>query len=237
MKHEFVARASSMGSLMTNDRSGKKMGETAITLIKQTVLYNKYGIEKDISSKYLDKGIQNEYESIKLAAGILGWFDVDPDEPKTRFFNDYATGEPDVLSATVLGDIKNSFDGTTFPFFETECFNKAYDWQMQCYMWLTGRKQAELVYTLTDTPEQMILDEIRRKAWKAMAMPKYADMNIEDIEVEIESQVRNQMMFGHIPEEKRVKRFIIEADENKFEMMQNRIIEAREIYDKLYQLV
>jgi hypothetical protein len=115
-KHEFLVRASRLGDLMSNDRSGKGMGETAKKYILETAIFNKYGIEpKEISNKYLEKGILNEKEGIILASKVLGWLDVNPDAPKIRLVNDYLVGEPDVDTKFLLADIKNSYDVSTFP--------------------------------------------------------------------------------------------------------------------------
>ena len=58
-KNQFIARASQIGKLMTNDRSGKKIGATALTSLKEIVLFDKYGFRKDITSKYLEKGLSH----------------------------------------------------------------------------------------------------------------------------------------------------------------------------------
>ena len=52
MKHEFIARCSSLGALMTNPRAkSETLSETAKKEIEKVVLFNKYGIEEDFSSK------------------------------------------------------------------------------------------------------------------------------------------------------------------------------------------
>jgi hypothetical protein len=237
MKHQFLARASQIGKLMTNDRSGKNIGQTAITALKEIVLFDKYGFQKDISSKYLEKGILNEKKSIKLAIDVLNWFDVDPDAPQLRLVNDFITGMPDINTKSKGADVKSSWSGLTFPFFETECPNKDYFWQMQSYCWLTNKSEFDLVYCLTDAPEQMILDEVNRTVWKNLANPLFADMTQTEIEEHFDQVVRSQMTFGQVPKEKRVKKFTIKADEESIEKMKSRIIECRDIYDNLFQTI
>jgi hypothetical protein len=58
-----------------------------------------------------------------------------------HFTNDWLTGTPDVVTDQVLIDVKNSFTGSTFPWFETECPNKEYFYQLQGYMFLTISKR------------------------------------------------------------------------------------------------
>ena len=233
----FIARSSQIGKLMVNDKSGKKIGETAITELKKIVLFDKYGIQNDISSKYTDKGIQNEKIAIKMMADANGWFDVNPDAMKIRFANEWITGEPDVNTQTILADAKCSFDATTFPFFDSNCKNKIYYYQLQSYMWLTGKTESFLCYCLTNQPEQMILDEINRAVWRGLANPKFENMDQSEIEQHMEKHVRSQWMFDHIPLEKRVKTFRIERDDDVIESMKQRIIECREIYNVFYSQI
>ena len=53
----------------------------------------------------------------------------------------------------------------------------------------------------------------------------------------MEQHVRSQWMFDQIPLEKRVKTFRIERDDEKIEMMKNRIIECREIYNEFWKQI
>ncbi|CAB4152776.1 hypothetical protein UFOVP611_30 [uncultured Caudovirales phage] len=238
MKHNWLIRASQVSDIMTNDRSGKQMGDTAKKAILEAVLFNKYGIEpKEISSKFIEKGNANEYENIVLAKRVLNWADVDPDLIKPRLFNDYVTGETDVLSETVLADIKTSWDASTFPWLAVDCPNKAYYWQMQVYCWLTDRDEAELVYALSNTPENLIYDELRKAVWKNLTNPLYAEKSETEIEEILEEKIRGQLTFDQIPEKNRVKRFIIKRDDMAIEQIKARVIEAREYYDQLFEKI
>ena len=238
MKHNWLIRASQIGDIMTNDRSGKQMGETAKKAILEAVLFNKYGIEpKEISSKFIEKGNVNEKPNIELAKRVLNWADVDPDLIKPRLFNDYVTGETDVLSKTVLADIKTSWDASTFPWLAVDCPNKTYYYQMQVYCWLTGRDEAELVYCLSNTPENLIYDELRKAVWKNLTNPAFSDKSENEIEEILEDKIRMQLTFDQIPEKNRVKRFIIKRDEAVIEQIKNRVVEARAYYDQLFEKV
>ena len=237
MKHEFIARCSSLGALMTNPRAkSETLSETAKKEIEKVVLFNKYGIEEDFSSKPTDKGIQNEPESIKIASDVLGWFDIP--EKKTRLMNDWITGEPDVLTPSLLADVKSSFSGQTFPWFDLdECPNKNYFWQMQGYLMLTEREECELVYILTDTPEQMVHDMIQKAIWKMYADPGYSDRTQSEIEEIAEQRVRSMHNFAHIPTEKRVRQYIIKRDNDAIEQIKNRVDECRAYYDTIFNLI
>lgn len=237
MKHEWLIRASSLGAIMSSGRGAGTLGAKFYDEVEKMVLYNKFGIDKRIWTKYMEKGNLMEAEGVLMASRVLGWFDIKVGEKKPRFTNGWITGEPDVLTPTLLADIKSSWDGTTYPWFESTAPNKDYDWQMQGYLWLCDREECELVYTLTNTPEHLIRAEIRKVTFgiydKAEVDPYWSKKDMHEIEEKVERDVRSQMMFDHIPEEYRVKRFMIYRDEAKIEAIKDRIEVAREHYDEL----
>jgi hypothetical protein len=236
MKHQFIARASQMGELMTNPRSKTEiLSETARKSVQKSVLFDKYGITEDISSKPIDKGIQLEPDAIEAASKVLGWFDIDG--LKKRMINDFFTGEPDVLTPTLLADIKCSYSGLTFPWFSAEIPTAGYFFQLQVYMELSGHRTSELVYCLLDTPEQMVLDEINRKVWKMLPDPKYGDMSQSDIELLADESVRRMHNFSHIPIEKRIKKYRVDYDPNVIKEMQDRVTLCRDYYDEIYKAI
>ena len=136
---------------MTNDRSGKGMGETAKSYVKDWLREQIYGHPKEIKSKYLLKGRLLEDEAIRFYIESTGSpFLLKNDE---RFENDFFTGEPDVIDE-VIYDFKNSWDAYTFPLFDEQP-DKGYYAQLQGYMALTGLKKAKLVHVLLSTPEEI----------------------------------------------------------------------------------
>ena len=216
-------RCSALGKIMTEPRSKSEvLSETAKSYIQDLFKEKELGIYKDFSSRYTDKGIQMEDQAIQFASDVLGWEFVVKNE--TRFNNEWLTGEPDVCTDTLLADIKCSWNGSTFPLFDTELKNKDYYWQLQGYMMLTGHERSELVYCLMDTPPQIIEDEIRRTHWKLCLIE-------EDLDVR--QAVIDTHTFGHIPDEMRVKRFIVEKDEQAFERIKEKVILARNYYQQL----
>ena len=68
----WYVRASGLGSLMSKGRGKELWGATSNAMILDAVLYNKYGIEKSIQSKYLDKGIINEPQALRMLVKHLG---------------------------------------------------------------------------------------------------------------------------------------------------------------------
>lgn len=220
---ELLFRCSSLGKLMTEPRTKSEvLSETAKTYIQDLFKERELGIFKDFSSRYTDKGIENEDQAIQMASEVLNWEFVTKNE--TRFNNEWLTGEPDVLTETLLADIKCSWNGSTFPVFDDKLKNKDYYWQLMGYMMLTDMPQAELVYCLTNTPFQIVEDEVRRAHWK---------LNLIDEDLDVREAVQASHNFDHIPNELRVKRFIVEKDEQAFEKIKEKVKLAREYYESL----
>ena len=55
---------------MTNDRSGKNMGETAKSYLKELYMELKFGIRKDFINKFVEKGLSAEDDSIALYSSV-----------------------------------------------------------------------------------------------------------------------------------------------------------------------
>jgi hypothetical protein len=98
-------RASQLGKIMTSPRSkGEVLSQTAKTYIQELALEDKYGIRKDINSRYMDKGNLVEDEAIQLASSVLELEFVVKNEE--YFSNDYIKGTPDVLGLTLFLTLK-----------------------------------------------------------------------------------------------------------------------------------
>lgn len=146
---QFKLRASAAGTLVPNGK-GSLISVGGKTYLKEWVISQIYGVEKQIKSKYIDKGIEMEDRAIDFAVKMLDIQFAMKNEQ--RFEDDYFTGEPDMILDDRIIDIKNSWDCFTFPLFETEIPNSDYYYQLQVYMHLTGKRYATLVYVLLDTP-------------------------------------------------------------------------------------
>jgi CRISPR/Cas system-associated exonuclease Cas4 (RecB family) len=200
-------RCSAIGKIMTNARGKSEvLSKTCKTYLQELAIEEMYGIKKEFSSRYTDKGniVENE----------------------EHFSNDYLTGTPDVNTNDILLDIKSSYDGTTFPFFAEEIPTKDYYYQLQGYMALTGKRESLLVYCLTNTPSEIVEDEVRREHWKN---------HLIDESEELRQEVESKHNFDHIPTEKRIKTFEVNYDEEVIQAIYKRIEECREYYNTLIQ--
>ena len=220
-------RCSQIGKIMTNPRkSGEVLSQTAKTYVQDLVLEEKYGIRKEFSSRYTDKGNEVEDLSIGLVNDVLNYkFIYKNDE---HFTNDWITGTPDVNTDEVLIDVKSSWDASTFPFFETELPNKDYYYQLQGYMWLTGKMESVLAYCLIDTPLEMVEDEVRRAHWK---------LHLIEESKELREEIESKHKFSHIPKNRRVKYWFVQKDESVIEQIKERVELCREYYNLLMKTI
>ena len=220
-------RCSAIGKIMTSPKSkGEVLSQTTKTYLQELAIEEIYGIRKEFSSRYTDKGNEVEDLSIALCNDVLDIGFIYKNEE--HFTNDWITGTPDVNTSEILLDVKSSYDATTFPFFDLELTNKSYFYQMQGYMYLTGKEESLLCYCLIDTPLQIVEDEIRREHWKASLIEESLDLR---------AFVQAKHTFGHIPKEKRLKTFKIAKDENVIEDIKTRIEQCREYYNNLIQIL
>jgi len=223
----MIVRCSSLGKLLTEPRSKSEvLSQTAKSYIEDLFNELEFGYRKEFSSRYTDKGLEMEDEAIQFASEQFDWeFVVKNTE---RFTNDYITGEPDINTDSLLADIKCSWSLDTYPMFEADLKNKDYYWQLQGYMWLTGKTKAELVYCLMNTPLQIVEDEVRRAHWKA---------GLIDEDIDLRHEVQTKHNYDNIPSKLRVKRYIVERDEKAIEKIIEKVEIAREYYKMLKALI
>ena len=216
-------RCSSLGKIMTAPRSKSEvLSQTAKTYIEELAKEHLFGIKKVFKSRYTDKGNEVEEQAIELTEDVLGFEFLTKNEK--YFENDYIKGTPDVITTSLIIDVKSSWSGETFPFFESELPNKDYYYQVMGYMWLTGKQNALISYCLVNTPENIVNDEIRRTAWG-----KYEIEPSEETIREVQS-VHN---FNHISKDRRVKAFHVEFNEGVVNEMKTRIDECRKYFNTL----
>jgi hypothetical protein len=145
-------RASSLAEIMTDGKSsGLSVG--AKTHIQQLAKEFVYGYDKRITSKYMDKGIQVEDQSIELLNSVLF---TDYKKNTERKENDWITGECDIFTGQMIYDIKSSWSLDTFPVLASQGEDKTYEWQLRAYMWLWNVDKAAIAYCLVNTPEELV---------------------------------------------------------------------------------
>lgn len=149
-------RCSSIGKLMTEPKAKTEvLSVGAKTYIRELVAQELFGVDFEVSSKAMEKGILVEPESIALLNRVR---DLDLQKNVERRENDWITGECDLFDEVRRRghDLKSSWSVATFPISLTDCEDKLYEWQMRGYMWLWNADEWEVNYALVNTPEQLI---------------------------------------------------------------------------------
>lgn len=142
-------RAHMLGDLMTSSRSkSNPISETAKSKIRILAKEEFYGFKNYVSNKYLDKGINQEPETIDLINKVRL---TDYKKNDIRVSNEYLTGECDILLEDLIIDVKTSWSLATFPATKSEGFDKGYEWQLRAYMMLYDKPYAELIYGMVTT--------------------------------------------------------------------------------------
>lgn len=208
---------------MTAPRSKSEvLSQTAKTYVEELAKEHLFGIKKVFKSRYTDKGNEVEEKAIELTEEVLGFEFLTKNED--YYQNDYIKGTPDIITTSLVIDVKSSWSGDTFPFFETELPNKDYYYQVMGYMWLTGKKNALISYCLINTPEEIVNDEIRRTAWGKYEIEP-SEETIRDV-----MSIHN---FDHISKDRRVKAFHVEYNEAVVNEMKTRIEHCRTYFNEL----
>jgi hypothetical protein len=208
------------GELMIKENAPEKLGDGAMKWLTQHHKERVFNMKTEISTKYMDKGLAVEEVGISLYSEVTGMFFA---KNKERVTNEWFTGEADNTQKRVR-DIKASFDFTTFPLHDTSATNPFYEPQMQIYMDLFDKDTAELIYVLVDTPEMIVEQEIRNKAWK---------LGLLEAPDELAAEVRHNHTYSHIPPELRIKTFYYKRDNAEIAKYRRYIKMARTYLNRL----
>lgn len=154
---DLLIRCSSIGKLMTEPRTKAEgvLSVGAKTHIRSLVAQEIYGVDFEISSKEMEKGILVEPDGIALLNRVRGLNLSKNTERKT---NEWISGEADLFNAPGRRghDLKCPWSVATFPICTVDCEDKLYEWQMRGYMMLWDADEWDVNYALISTPEQLI---------------------------------------------------------------------------------
>lgn len=219
----YTFRASSLPILMVNSRSKKELlSETAKAKLREIWIKEIFGRERfDVTSKYTEKGTMCEPDSMELVKKVTKkTYFKNPE----RFFNEFINGEPDIVinpgeKNAQVKDIKTSWDIWTFNKVDEAYALKTYYYQLLGYMWLTGAQKAELLFCLVNTPEPILMEELRKLSY---SIPEIGTSDA------IDAQYRVNYIFDDIEPKLRLKRFQIEYNQDDVDILQERLLAARE---------
>ena len=152
----MLIRCSSLAKIMTEPKKGViGLSETAKSHVEECVLAELYGFRDFQGNKYTKKGIVCEDAAIQFLGEQTDTFYF---KHEGRVSNDYLTGECDILTDTLIRDVKCPWSIGTFPFFDADAAVKksGYDWQGRGYMMLYDRPEFKVDYVLMPTPSELI---------------------------------------------------------------------------------
>ena len=209
------------GSLLAKKNAKPTLSPGAKTYLKELFKEITFQRSKELKSKYLDKGIVCEKDSIEAMKMFYG---EDFQKNTVRFENEWFTGEPDIINGDEVIDVKSSWDYETFPMFDEELENQTYYWQIQAYMDLLELQKGRVIYVLNDTPEEIIYEEKRRVSWQLGLINEELKFDLpEDLEFEIERNLR----YEDIPTEARIKEFTVVRNEKDIALVKEMVQLAR----------
>lgn len=151
----MLFRCSALSEIMTEPKT-KSEGSLSVgakTYLKKVAREQVYGFREEISSKYMDKGIQVEGESIALYNRVHF---TDLQKNTERRNNEWITGEPDLIAPDRGIDIKSAWSLATFPVLPEDCHSKGYEWQARGYMMLWELPKWEIAYCMVSTPDELL---------------------------------------------------------------------------------
>ena len=181
-----------------------------------------YGVSKEFSNKYTEKGQFCEPAAIELVADVMNYGLISKNEASRE--DDDFTGTCDLDLSDIIEDIKNSWSVYTFPCFDKGLKNSDYFLQLQGYMALYNKNKAAVNYCLIDAPDEIVNREallISRKA------------GFDDIDMELYDEVKAKMTFSHHPKERRVKRFEFYRDDSIIAAIRRQVGLCRIYIDEL----
>lgn len=212
----YKFRCHMLPELMTNSRSkSDPLSETTKSKLSEIWIEEVYGRKNyDTKNKYTEKGIECESDSLTLIEQVTGnvYF-----KNKLELENDFIKGTPDVK--TPLIDVKTAWNIFTFKDVDEKKALKRYCYQLLGYMWLTESDKGSLAFTLINTPEHIMYDELRLKAYK------YPEIDQSE---EVMEQFKKNYIFDDIPAEQRLKIFEVARNDEDIAEIEKRVTLWRE---------
>lgn len=236
-------------------RDHPELSETCKKRLIKVFALEMYGRTEDVTSKYLEKGIEVENDSITLYSRVKKKFFK---KNETRLYNKFIQGLPDlwdgpgddIQEAEEVMDTKSSWSLITYlNAVVDKKLNHDYKWQGNSYLALLPKaKLFRLAYCLVNTPAKLITDE-KFRAQREMGFmdPQMADADPGYVE-RCRAIERNhifdlelfQQHYPHfdfhsdladwhwdIPKEKRVHEFVFGRNQAEIDQLYKRVPECR----------
>ncbi len=236
VKWEGTKKPDELAELIRKREAPPQLSDTAKALVRRTWLKYEKGIYSNIKSKYLDKGIIKEEDSISLRTELDGVLYVKNEERKN---NDFFTGECDIIkdfeNKRLIIDTKTSWDAETFLASKPTL---DYEVQGQIYMELWGADEFELSFCLVDTPDHLMQREKDNAKWKYYSNDM-SDAEMDDLETMMQpiyEQIERNMIFStnpNIQKEECIKTFYFKRDREMYAKLVEKAKLALDYYKTL----
>lgn len=221
---------------LKKDKEAGNLSATAKSYLLREWIRLTKGREKDITNKYVTKGLSVEEDSLTLYSRVKRKFFKKNTE---RLSNAWIAGEPDlfegevIIHAESITDIKSSWD--IFTFYDsvydmvTGGINPDYYWQLQGYMDLTGANVSKLSYELTDTPDVLIDKEKGKLLWDMGGMLAISgNKELGELYESACIEIDKRMKYDDIPIDERVIEFHIDRNQDHIDQIHAKVLKCRE---------
>jgi hypothetical protein len=230
--NDVKIRCSSLSCLFTEpkdkvDKLAGKLSKTAKTHLQSVYVSLLWGVEKDITTKQMQKGLTGEEDGITLLSMLDDTFYSKNEE---RRQNDYITGHADIVHDYV-DDLKLSWDAFTFICNLTEDLNDSYTAQMQGYLWLWDKEVARVRFALIDTPQSIVEGE----KYRLLRSMDVATEESLEFKAAWERQKKNYY-FSHIPIKHRVITKTVIRNEEFIKQIPEKVEKARKYLAELHEM-
>lgn len=204
-----------------------ELSKTAKTFVRQLWLWREKGIRYEITSKYLEKGLWAEHQSITLLQAVLG---RNLTRNTVRMENGVFTGLADIIEFDRREghDTKSSWNAETFM---NSVATNDNEWQARVYMELYDLDIFNVQYCLVDIPPHLYDDELFK--WKRRH--NIIDHDLPEHKEKLQLFQRGLIYSEnpHFSLEERVKTFTFRRDDEKIEFMYDQVKLAVEYYKTL----
>lgn len=208
-------------------RDNPQLPSGAIIYLTEWYISKKYNRKKEFFNKFVDKGLAVENEGIDMLSIHLNE-GIELKKESKYFEKEFIHGLPDVLHEDWVFDTKCVWDVFGFPFYEKEIPDDKYEWQMQGYMHLCDKQNAAVVYCLIDTPKPLVDLDLKKLYFQSGG-------KAEDWHPQTYEELRINYTFQDIPQEDRIKLYEFKRDENKINLIIERVKMCREFIAKNFK--
>jgi hypothetical protein len=236
VKWEGTKKPDELAELIAKRDAPPELSDTAKALVRKVWLRNEKGIYSNIKSKFLDKGIMKEEDSISLVSEVEGVLYVKNEE---RIKNEYFSGECDIVkdfeNKRLIIDTKTSWSAETFMDAKPTL---DYEIQGQIYMELWDADEFELKFVLVDAPDNLVQREKDLAKWKYFSgdMTDEELNHMEELMSHIYEQIERNMIYSNnerITKEECIKTFYFKRDKEIYAKLVEKVKLARQYYKTL----